>query len=151
MKGIEALKKMNRTLLEMWLGMLFFGVLCEGVAWLFQLSKHLFFSKSLWFGIALAIAATQHMYTTLDRALDFGEAYAQKKIFLGYLFRYGLLVVVIAVVGYTKVMDPLIVFLGYMSLKVTVYLQPLTHKLCNKVFQEEDPVPEPMPEQEDEK
>ncbi|MBP5282899.1 MAG: hypothetical protein J6Z22_10425, partial [Lachnospiraceae bacterium] len=36
--------------------------------------------------------------------------------------------------------NPLFIFLGYMTLKFTAYLQPMTHKLCNKVFHETDPV-----------
>ena len=47
----------------------------------------------------------------------------------------------------TNVMNPLVVFLGYMSLKGTAYLQPFTHKLCNKIFHETDPVPEALPEE----
>jgi len=35
-----------------------------------------------------------------------------------------------------------------MSVKVAAYLQPFTHKLCNKVFHEVDPIPEPMPVEE---
>jgi len=56
-------------------------------------------------------------------------------------------IVIFAVVGYTGALDVLIVFLGYMSLKVTAYLQPITHKLYNLLFHETDPVPEPMPEE----
>lgn len=150
MKVIEILKKINRTLLEMWLGMVFFGIVCEIVALAFRVGDHLGFSKSLWFGILLAVAAAQHMYKTLDRALDLGEGQAQKMIFTGYIMRYVILVAFILVIIYTRVMNPLIVFLGYMSLKVTVYLQPSTHKLCNKLFQEEDPVPEPLSEEREE-
>ena len=34
-----------------------------------------------------------------------------------------------------------------MSLKVTAYIQPFTHKLCNMLFHETDPVPEALPEE----
>ena len=53
---------------------------------------------------------------------------------------------VLVVIAVTGVMEPLVFFLGYMSLKVTAYLQPITHKLCNKLFHEVDP--EPVPEEE---
>ena len=48
----------------------------------------------------------------------------------------------------TETLNPLVVFLGYMSLKVTALIQPFTHKLCNKIFHETDPEPQPMPEEE---
>ena len=70
----------------------------------------------------------------------------------GYLFRYFLLAVVLVIISVTEVMNPLVFFLGYMSLKVTAYLQPITHKLCNRLFHEEDldPLPEEPEAQEGE-
>ena len=53
------------------------------------------------------------------------------------------------IIAVTDVMNPLIVFMGYMSLKVTAYLQPITHKLYNKLFHETDPEPQALPEEAD--
>mgnify|MGYP003414718552 CR=1 FL=1 len=39
--------------------------------------------------------------------------------------------------------------MGVMSVKVAAYLQPFTHKLCNKLFHETDPIPQPMPDEEE--
>ena len=64
------------------------------------------------------------------------------------MIRYAVVVIVFLIVLMTKVLNPLITFLGIMSLKVAAYLQPFTHKLCNKVFHEVDPIPEPLPEEE---
>ena len=48
----------------------------------------------------------------------------------------------------TEVMNPLIFFFSYViCMKVTAFLQPLTHKLCNKLFHETDPIPQAMPEE----
>ena len=141
---IENLKKKNRTLLEMHVGILIFGLVCQVVG-AFLVKEQWYYAKSLWFGILFAIVASVHMYKTLDRALWYGED-ASKLVVRGYLFRYLMVVVILAVIAVTKVMDPLVVFLGYMSLKVTAYLQPITHKLCNKVFNETDPIPEPLEE-----
>ena len=80
------------------------------------------------------------MCRTLDRALLCGGN-ASGMVTRGYLFRYFLLAAVLVIIALTDVMNPLVFFLGYMSLKVTAYLQPITHKLCNKLFREEDPVP----------
>lgn len=87
------------------------------------------------------------MYRQLDRALDYGERTANKMIFGGYLIRYVFFVIIMIIIMITKVMNPLIVFLAYMGMKVTAFLQPITHKLCNMMFRETDPIPEALAEE----
>lgn len=146
MRIVEMLRKINRTLLEMQIGLLFWGIVCQIVGSFF-VDDRIYYAKSLWFGILFAMISTVHMYRSLDRALDYGEKDANKMIFGGYLLRYVLFVVILFIIMVTKVMNPLIVFLAYMGLKVTAFLQPITHKLCNKMFHETDPVPESIPEE----
>lgn len=146
MKIVEALKKKNRTLLEMHLGILFLGIVCQLIG-AFLVKNQFFYAISLWFGILLAMTSAVHMYRTLDRALDYDEKTAAKLIFRGYLIRYVLLVLFLLIIIKTGVMNPLIVFMAYMSLKVTALVQPLTHKLCNRFFHETDPIPEPLSEE----
>ncbi len=143
MKMVEALRKKNRTLLEMHLGILFLGIVCQAVGALL-VKNQFFYAKSLWFGILLSMVSAAHMYRTLDRALDLEEKTAAKVIFKGYLIRYVLLVAFLLIIIYTKVMNPLIVFMAYMTLKVTALIWPITHKLCNRFFHEADPIPEPV-------
>ena len=59
----------------------------------------------------------------------------------GLAIFFGFLAAVLVFVTLTDAMNPLVFFLGYMGLKVTAYLQPITHKLCNRLFREEDPIP----------
>jgi len=145
MQLIEMLREKNRTLLEMYTGLVFWGLACQLVG-IFLVKDKLIYSFGIWFGIALAAVSILHMYRTLVRALDLGEA-ATKVIFRGYMIRYVLLVVILGIIMVTEVMNPLVVFLAYMGLKVTALLQPITHKLCNKIFHETDPIPEPLPEE----
>lgn len=142
---IEFLKKKNRILLEMHIGILAFGVLCQ-IMGAFLAKDQGYYARSLWFGIAFAICASIHMYRNLDRALWYG-ADASKLVMRGYLFRYAMVLIVMVIICVTEVMNPLVVFLGYMSLKVTAYMQPITHKFCNKLFHETDPIPEPLEEE----
>ncbi len=146
MQIIEVLRKKNRTILEMYLGIFFWGFVCQIVGAVF-VQDQLYYAKSLWFGILFALITTIHMYRSLDRALDFGEKDASKLIFRDYLIRYVLFVAVLFIIMVTEVMNPLVVFLAYMGLKVTALIQPITHKLCNKMFHETDPIPEPLPEE----
>ena len=144
MRIIEALRKGNRTLLEMHLGMLFFGIVCQAVGAL-AIGNRWNYAASLWFGVAFAVAASIHMCRTLERAL-FAGSDASGIVTRGYLFRYVIVAAVLIVVSLTEAMNPLVFFLGYMSLKVTAYFQPITHKLCNRLFNETDPVAEPLEE-----
>ncbi|MCM1026860.1 MAG: ATP synthase subunit I [Roseburia sp.] len=143
---IKLLKRTDRILLEMHTGMLLFGLICQ-IAGFFLAGNQVRYAQSLWFGILFAAVNCVHMARTLDRALSAGEA-AAKTIARGYVFRYLMLIVILGVVSLTGILDTLIVFLGYMSMKVTAYLQPLTHKFFNKLFGETDPVPQALPEEE---
>lgn len=147
---MEALRKINRTLLEMHTGILFCGGVCQAVG-LFVAKDRWGYAKSLWFGIAFAMVSALHIYRSTDRALDFDEKTATKLIFRAYLTRYICVAVILVIIMLTGVMNPLIVFMAYMSLKVTVFLQPFTHKLYNKLFREEDPVPQALPAEEGER
>ena len=144
---INTLKKINRTVLEMALGILFLGVLAQIIG-AFIVKDKMMYAGSLWLGVLLALAATYHMYRSLDRALDQPEKTAQKMIFRGYILRYVILIFILLVLMKTEVMNPLIFFFSYViCMKVTAFLQPLTHKLCNKMFHETDPTPTAMPEE----
>ena len=147
MRMIEAARKINRTLLEMELGILFLGIVCQVIG-AFVVREQGRYAGSLWFGACMAAVSAVHMYQSLDRALDFGESDASKMITRAYLIRYAALVILFGFIMITNVMNPLIVFLGYMTLKGTAYLQPFTHKLCNKIFHETDPIPTALPEEE---
>ena len=133
---INTIKKINRTVLEMDLGILFLGVLGQIIG-AFFVKDQAMYAKSLWFGVLLALASTYHMYRSLDRALDQSEKTAQKMIIRGYILRYVMLIFFLLVIMKTEVMNPLVFFFAYViSMKVTAFLQPLTHKLCNKVLKE---------------
>lgn len=135
MKLTAVLKKANRTLLEMWTGMLLVGVICQVVG-AFFVENQLRYACSLWFGILLAVVSTIHMYRSLDTALDFDEKNANKMIVQGYVIRYVMLIVILGIIMVTNVLNPLVVFMGYMSLKVTALMQPFTDKFYKKLFHE---------------
>ncbi|MCQ2539017.1 MAG: hypothetical protein MJ114_01075 [Acetatifactor sp.] len=141
---IKILKKADRILLEMYTGMIVYGIVFH-VSGAFFTKDQLRFAASLWFGILFGMAGVFHMARTLDKALP-DPASAQKIIVSGYVVRYFFVAAVLALTAITGVLDTVIVFFAYMSVKVTAYLQPLTHKCYNKLFHETDPVGTPLPE-----
>ena len=144
---IERIRQINRALLELEIGILFFGIVSQ-VAGCFLSKNILEYSVGLWFGIALAFVAAIHMYRSLDRALSYGGN-ANKVMVSSYLTRFFILFLCMGIIHYTKAWNPLVTFLGYMSMKVAAYVQPITHKVCNKIFNEVDPIPEALPEEEE--
>ena len=144
---INTLKKINRTVLELDLGILFLGVLAQIIG-AFIVKDEGMYAKSLWFGVLLALVSTYHMYRSLDRALDQPEKTATKMIIRAYVLRYVMVIFFLLVIMKTGVMNLFVFFFSYVTaMKVTAFLQPLTHKLCNKLFHETDPVPQAMPEE----
>ena len=141
------LKNRNRTLLEVDTGILVLAFLATGFAlplhnWSLTAADWL---KGIWAAAAFAVLSYLHMYRSLDRALDYDEANAQKMIFRGYLTRYVVFAAVLIAAAVTGTVNPLILCLGYMFfVKVAAYIQPYTHKFYNFLFHEQDPVPEPL-------
>lgn len=129
------------------LGILFLGVLAQIIG-AFIVKDEVMYAKSLWFGVLLALVSTYHMYRSLDRALDQPEKTATKMIIRAYILRYVMLIFFLLVIAKTGVMNLLVFFFSYViAMKVTAFLQPITHKLCNKLFHETDPIPQAMPEE----
>ncbi|MGN0425080.1 MAG: ATP synthase subunit I [Acetatifactor sp.] len=140
---IDFLKRRDRILLEMHTGTLLIGVVCQIVG-IFFVKDARYYSAGLWFGIALSMVANIHMARTLDIALS-DPSRTVKVMVTGYVVRYALLAVMLVLLAQTEVFSPLAAFLGYMSLKLTAYLQPFTHKFYLHVFHETDLRPEDLP------
>ena len=124
-------EKSYETLEELLVGILFFGVLLEGVLIWFSQRK-LYFSIGLCFGIVLAVLAAFHMYWSLNRAMDRGQA-AVKYVLSQNMVRYGVIVIVFGVLCVLDFGNPLAAFAGIMGLKAGAYLQPFTHKILSKL------------------
>ena len=129
---IDKLKQMNRGLLELSLGILFWGMICLVVG-IFFVEEPILYILSLALGVLLALITAYHMYRTLDRALELG-ADAAKAVTSANLIRYACIVIVFILVWLSDVLNPLFTFLGLMTLKAAAYMQPMTHKVCNKFF-----------------
>ena len=63
---INTLKKINRTVLEMDLGILFLGVSAQIIG-AFIAKDGAMYAKSLWFGVLLALFSIYHMYRPWTR------------------------------------------------------------------------------------
>jgi len=120
-------RKIDQTLLELWLGILAYGAVFEIVLLFF--SRNLAYSIGLWIGVFLAVAGAFHMWWSLDRGLDLPEKEAVKSLGAQNIIRYAVLVLVIGALMFVDFANPIFTFCGYMGMKVSAYLNPLVHRL----------------------
>ncbi len=143
------IEKVNRTLFELEVGILIFGVVCQ--MFVFLPKDKAGYSIGLWIGIVTAAVAAYHMWRTLDKGLDFSQKAAVSYMSRQNMLRYALIVLVILLVSVTHIGNPLSAFLGIMGLKASAYMQPVTKKISRCLYGEEILPPmieEPIDEQE---
>lgn len=122
----------NETLLEMWVGAVLFGVLCQvSIVWF--LKDKLGYSIGLWLGIVAALLTILHLSISLDKALDLGEGGAKKHMVTQNLVRYFVLIIFLVLLMITDFANPLAAFLGLMGVKAGAYLQPFLHRAIGKI------------------
>ena len=129
------IENVNRTLFELEVGILIFGVVCQ--IFVFLPEDKAGYSIGLWIGVFTAVLAAFHMWYTLDKGLDFDEKSA-----IGYLgrqniIRYLMIVAILIAVAVSGIGNPLSAFLGVMGLKASAYMQPFTKKISKLLYGEE--------------
>lgn len=139
----EKIIRINRTLFELEVGILIFGVACQ--FFVFLTKDKAGYSLGLWLGILTAAVSAFHMWWSLDRALDFPEKEAVKSLSTHNILRYGFIVAVFALIAISGKANPLSAFLGIMGLKASAYMHFITQKVSKKIYGGED-VPAPVKE-----
>ena len=127
-------KKIDQTLLELIIGILFFFFLCQIIGIIF-IKEDIKYSAGLWIGAILACVSAYHMWWSLNRNLSINgdnERGAQAYGIRSNMIRYGVILIVFLIVCLTDFAYPLSAFLGIMGLKAGAYLTPLVHKVLTK-------------------
>lgn len=140
------LKKMDRTLLELLTGILFFSIIFQLVA-LFLPFDRIKSAVGLWPGVLIAFFFAIHMWRSLNKAFQCDEKSAARLMAGGYLIRYLIMAIFLVFLFLTNAGYILAGFLGVMTLKMSAFIQPVTHKFYNRVFHETDPVAMPLAEE----
>lgn len=124
----------NRTLREMLIGIIASGIivalLCAALA-----KNVLFDITGLGVGIVGAIFMAIHIACTLEDAVTLDEKGAISHMRKMTYIRYGVICVLVILVGVFKVGSPVMCVIGVMLLKAGAYLQPVTHRI---LFGKED-------------
>lgn len=145
---VNRLKKMDRTLLELLTGILLFGIIGQLVVLLLPFDR-VKGAVGWWPGVLIAFLSALHMFRSLNKAFQCDEKSAAKLVAGGYLIRYLIVAVFLVILFLTNAGYILAGFMGVMTLKMSAFLQPVTHKFYNRVFHETDPVAMPLPDMEE--
>lgn len=146
---INRLKKMDRTLLELLTGILLFGIIGQLVI-LFLPFDRIKSAVGWWPGVLIAFLSAIHMWRSLNKAFLCDEKSAARMMAGGYLIRYLIMALFLVVLFLTNAGYILAGFIGIMTLKMSAFIQPATHKVYNRIFHETDPVAMPLAEVEEE-
>ena len=124
--------KKHDILTELLTGIISLGILIQiGMAIAFE--NYLYNAIGLWAGIGIAIFMAIHLKRSIEDELDLGEEGAMKHARTAYATRMLITLIVLGVVIYFKLGNPITVVIGIFPLKLSAYLQPLIHKIFLKL------------------
>ena len=124
--------KKHDILTELLTGIISLGILIQiGMAIAFE--NYLYNAIGLWAGIGIAVFMAIHLKRSIEDELDLGEEGAMKHARTAYATRMLITLIVLGVVIYFKLGNPITVVIGIFPLKLSAYLQPLIHKIFLKL------------------
>ena len=136
-KLISKIRNLNDALPGLIVGIVFWGLICE-IFGLIVVDDKANYSIGLWMGVFTAIMMSFHMAYTLNLAVECSEKDASNYATRQNILRYFLVVVILGILMFTKVGNPLAAFAGIMGIKVSAYLQPIGNKLRMKISSKEE-------------
>lgn len=123
--------KINESLPDLLVGILVFGIFAELLPVWF-LERKLYYSIGLLIGLFVAALSAWHMAYSIDNAVGYDEGTATKQMQKGSSLRYGFWLITLGVLIIFDFASPIAAFVGMISLKVSAYLSPFTHKLFRR-------------------
>lgn len=124
------LRKINTALPGLLVGIILFGILCQVLVF-FVVEDKTGYSIGLWVGVLTAIFMAFHMAVTLNAAVERDVKGAQAAATRQNIIRYLVVVIILGILMWTRIGNPLAAFAGVMGLKVSAYLQPLFARLSH--------------------
>lgn len=132
----KMLKKINGVLPDLIWGILGYGLIVQLVGVWFVKDK-IYYAIGLWLGIAAAAGLAIHMAAVIRDTMDPDmEKQAIRRRAFFSISRYAAAVILFVIVLYFDLGNAIAMFIGIMGLKISAYLQPLTHRLigdCRKL------------------
>lgn len=120
--------RINRTGIELIIGNVIYYILGQILILIFA-DRKLNVSIGFILGVIISVLMTFHMTIAIEQAMSFNERGADRHVKKTTAARMILCFIALIVIGITRVGDIVAALFGVMALKVSAYLQPLTHKV----------------------
>ena len=124
----------NKTGLELVIGNIIYYVIVQILVVVFS-GNALYDSIGLIEGVVISTAMTIHMTMAVEQAMSLNERAADKHVKKTTAFRMLGVMAALVIVGLTEFGNIVFTLIGVMALKVSAYLQPLTHKVLEGKFE----------------
>lgn len=121
----------KKTFQELLIGIAVFAILFV-IPGLFLKVDKLAYYLGLGLGTLVSVLLSFSMYATIEKSLFMDEKSAVNYTKRNAMFRLMLIIVVLLVAVYINSINVITVILGVLCLKLSAYIQPLTHKLFSK-------------------
>lgn len=129
---IDLIKK-NKTLQELLIGIVLFGIICEILLLIF--TKNIFYnSTGLVIGLIISLICAVHMAWGIEIAVMLDEKSSIAITRKYTVIRYLIMCVVLVAVGVLDFGSPVTLIAGFLALKMGAYFNPLIHKIFTKLF-----------------
>ena len=135
-------RKINPTMIELILGIGAYGIvvlmlmtileLCFGIVERAFNDGFLFVVIGFLLGIGISIVLVLLMTRTIENIVYGGGYNAKKESITGSIIRIGIVIVAIVTLLVTHIGNVFALLFGLFGLKVSAYLQPITHKIKKK-------------------
>lgn len=136
-------RKINPTMIELIIGVLVYGIIGElliiGLNYFTGIMEELFkddiffIAVGFLIGIILAIVLVTYMARSVETAVEMGENGALKHTMISSVIRFVIIVGIIVLLMVTHVGNVFAMLFGALGLKLSAYVQPVTHKLREKL------------------
>lgn len=120
--------RINRTGMELVIGNVIYYILGQILILIFA-DRKLNVSIGFILGVVISVLMTFHMTIAIEQAMSFNERGADRHVKKTTAVRMILCFIALIAIGITHVGDIVAALFGVMALKVSAYLQPLTHKV----------------------
>ena len=129
---IDLIKK-NKTLQELFIGIVLVGVLIEVLLLIF--TKNIFYNSiGLVVGFIVSIGCAIHMAWGIEIAVMLDEKSSIAITRKYTVIRYMIMCVALVAVGVTDIGSPVTLIFGFLTLKMGAYINPFIHTIITKIF-----------------
>ena len=119
----------NPMLTDLIGGNLIFLIIGEVIIWIFLDMKSVF---GYLLGVVASIFMVIHMAYCIDDSVRMDEDTALKHTRKGYVIRTAVLVIILLIVYFTGIANPVAMVCGTFVLKLSAYIQPITNRITSK-------------------